>query len=181
MERDYNSWNVQDLKAELKRRRLKVTGKKSELVQRLQDNDKGKSVEKFGVRTPSRISGPKRSLTQTQRVTQPTSPDISYLEFTPRDILRYGLSYIDPKDIRSICAQKDLRSICQNPKILEEYLINRGLSKFLTKVNDGLEWAARIGSPDFINYFIKEVGYNWDRAMAWGGWAWTTARDWVCR
>ena len=98
-------------------------------------------------------------------------PAITYFQVIPRDILRYNFPYIDPKDLRSTCVQEAYKPLCRDEKVLEEYLKRRGLERYLNNVNKGLEWAAEIRSPDFVDYFMKKgaTKFDWPMAKAAGG------------
>ena len=89
----------------------------------------------------------------------------TFLDILPRDILREEFAFTDPKDLRLKCRQKNYQPLCQNDKVLEEFLIKKRLDWYLRKVNEGLNWAAKIGSPEFVDFFIKRSAKDWDYGM----------------
>ncbi len=92
----------------------------------------------------------------------------TYFGIIPADIRRYEFSFTDPMDVQMRCRDELYKPLCQNDKVLEEYLINRGLELYIENVNAGLKWAALIGSPDFVDYFIKKgaTNFNWGMIRA---------------
>ena len=95
----------------------------------------------------------------------------TYLDIIPKDILRYEFRFTNPKDLRLRCQQEHYKSLCQDDKVIEEYLRSRGLEQYIKNINKGLEWAAEIGSPDFVDYFIKKgaTKFDWPMTRAAGG------------
>ena len=137
--KDYSKMKVVKLKDELRQRGFSEKGLKKDLIERLEEADKQKVISK--------------------------RPRKTYFDILPKDILRYEFPFTDPRDLRLRCRQEQYKLLCQNDKVLEEYLEGRGLGKYIKNVNDGLEWAAEIGSLDFVDYFIKNGATNFDLAM----------------
>ncbi len=169
MERDYESRTVFELKDELRRLDASVTGNKPELIQRLRDAKKDYSemtvVElKDELRRRGLVvKGLKQDLIERL---EGDDKQQTYLDIIPKDIIRYEFRFTDPTDLRLRCQQKHYKLLCQNDKVLEEYLEGRGLKQYMRNVDEGLAWAAEMGSPDFVNYFVKKGATNFDAAMA---------------
>ena len=111
---DYDKQKVKDLQDELRKRGLMVSGKKSELVNRLRQYDNGLSVPAFG----------KKRLT----VVKITAPDY-FSTLLPRDVVIQIVVLISQQELELLCTgypNFNLR-YCNNEEFWKElYKINIG-------------------------------------------------------